>query len=69
VATTPTTADLVGLHGGRSRLLRVSEVAKQLGVCNATVYRLCETGQLAHVRVVNSIRVRPRDLAEFMGRA
>jgi excisionase family DNA binding protein len=69
VATTPTTADLVGLHDGRSRLLRVSEVAKQLGVCNATVYRLCESGQLPHVRVVNSIRVRPRDLAEFIGRA
>jgi len=69
VATTPTTADLFGLHGGRTRLLRVSEVAKQLGVCNATVYRLCESGQLPHVRVVNSIRVRPGDLAEFVGRA
>jgi len=49
-------------------LLRVAEVAKQLGVSNATVYRLCENGQLPHVRVVNSIRVRPRDLAEYIGR-
>jgi len=62
VSTTPTTADLVALHGGRSRLLRVAEVAEQLGVCAATVYRLCEGGELPHVRIVNSIRVRPTDL-------
>jgi excisionase family DNA binding protein len=62
VATTPATADLVALHGGRSRLLRVAEVAEQLGVCAAIVYRLCERGELPHVRIVNSIRVRPADL-------
>jgi hypothetical protein len=44
VATTPTVADLAVLYGGRGRLLRVAEVAEQLGVCNATVYRLCESG-------------------------
>ena len=58
VATTPTTADLTALHGGRSRLLRVAEVANRLGGCAATVYRLCESGTLPHVRIVNSIRVR-----------
>jgi excisionase family DNA binding protein len=66
VPTTPTTLDLTVLYGGRGRLLRVAEVAEQLGVCNATVYRLCESGDLLHVRVVNSIRVRPKDLAEYM---
>jgi len=40
----------------------VAEVAEQLGVCAATVYRLCESGALPHVRIVNSIRVRPADL-------
>jgi excisionase family DNA binding protein len=35
----------------------VSEVAKQLGVCCATVYKLCATGALKHVRVLNSIRI------------
>jgi excisionase family DNA binding protein len=40
----------------------VAEVAEQLGVCAATVYRLCESGELPHVRIVNSIRVRPTDL-------
>jgi excisionase family DNA binding protein len=66
VATTPTTADLVALHGGRVRLLRVAEVAVRLGVCAATVYRLCESGALPHVRIVNSIRVRPADLDAFI---
>ena len=68
VATTPTVADLTVLFGGRERLLRVAEVAKQLGVCAATVYRLCERGELLHLRVVNSIRIRPRDLADFVRR-
>jgi excisionase family DNA binding protein len=66
IATTPTTADLVALHGGRSRLLRVAEVAERLGVCAATVYRLCEGGELPHLRIVNSIRIRPEDLRDFI---
>lgn len=53
-------------YSGRGQLLRVAEVAKKLGVCNATVYRLCETGALPHLRVVNSIRVRPNDLAKYL---
>ena len=66
VRTTPTTADLVSYWGGRYRLLRVREVAEQLGVCNATVYRLVESGALLHVRIVNSIRIRPDDLEAFV---
>jgi excisionase family DNA binding protein len=62
----PTLADLGGLWGGRDRLLKVVEVAEHLGICNATVYRLCESGELPHLRVVNSIRVRPKDLAEYV---
>jgi excisionase family DNA binding protein len=59
-------ADLAGLYGGRARLLTVADVADQLGVCGATVYRLCESGELPHVRIVNSIRIRPADLAAFL---
>jgi excisionase family DNA binding protein len=44
----------------------VAEVAEHLGVCNATVYRLCERGELRHVWIVNSIRIRPDDLREFL---
>jgi excisionase family DNA binding protein len=65
-ATLPTPVELAVLCNGRAQLLKVAEVAKKLGVCNATVYRLCETGALPHVRVVNSIRVRPKDLAEYV---
>jgi len=46
---------------GRDRLLKVAEVAEHLGVSNATVYGLCERGELPYVWVVTSMRVRPRD--------
>ncbi len=64
--TTPTIADLGVLYGGHDRLLRVAAVAEQLGVSTATVYKLCASGALPHVRIVASIRVRPADLATFI---
>ena len=51
---------------GDERLLSVRDVAARLGVCTATVYRLVAEGQLAHVRVLNAIRVAPRDLEAFI---
>jgi excisionase family DNA binding protein len=56
------------LDGDRERLLRVSEVADRIGISAATVYKLCERGDLPHLRILNSIRVRPRDLAAFLKR-
>ncbi len=44
------------------------EVASRLGVCTATVYRLCGEGKLAHVRILNAIRVAPADLEAFIAR-
>ncbi len=38
-------------------LLSVRQVALLLGVCAATVYRMCEGGELPHFRVRNAIRV------------
>jgi excisionase family DNA binding protein len=38
----------------------------QLGVSNATVYGLCERGELPYVWVVTSMRIRPDDLEEFI---
>ena len=67
-STAPTLADLQVLYCGRDRLLRVAEPAEHLGVCNATVYRLCERGELRHVWIVNSIRIRPDDLRSFLDR-
>jgi excisionase family DNA binding protein len=37
-------------------LLTGGEVAATLGVCRATVYKLCERGELPHVRISNAIR-------------
>jgi hypothetical protein len=39
------------------KLLNVRQVAKVLGVCPASVYKLCERGELAHYRVRHASRV------------
>ena len=65
-STAPTLADLAVLHGAHDRLLRVAEVAEHLDVCNTTVYRLCGRGELRHVWIGNSIRIRPDDLRTFL---
>ena len=55
-----------GVFCDYDRLLNVREVAEQLGVSTATVYKICDSGALPHVRIVTSIRVRPVDLAAFV---
>jgi len=57
---------LQGMRGGKDGLLSVREVAEQLGLCTATVYGLCAEGALAHVRILNAIRIAPADLATFV---
>jgi excisionase family DNA binding protein len=58
------------LAGFRKRfadsLLTVPEVAAHLRVSTRTVYTLCEQGKLAHVRILNAIRVEPAALAAFI---
>jgi excisionase family DNA binding protein len=56
------------LPGGTERLLTVREVAERLTVCAATVYGLCQRGELPHVRVSNAIRFRPADVEAFLAR-
>lgn len=51
-----------------ARLLTAREAAEQLNVSASTVYALCESGALAHVRVSNAIRIRPEALAAFLKR-
>jgi len=46
--------------------LTVSDVAKELRVSSATVYRLIDRGELRHARVSNAIRISPTDLAAFL---
>ena len=52
------------------KLLTVKQVAAVLGVSTATVYKLCETGSLRHLRVSDhTIRVLEADLAAFVARS
>lgn len=51
------------VSGGNFKpLLTVGEVARLLNVSRATVYALCERGELEHVRLSNAIRVAPAAL-------
>jgi excisionase family DNA binding protein len=61
-------ADLLRRYYGESRMLGVREVAERLRVCTATVYKLCASGALEHVRVLNSIRVTEAALHAFVTR-
>ena len=66
LATTPTAADLYALRGGPEVLLTAAQVAQRLRVCTETVYRLCKRGELPHLRILDTVRVRPADLAAFV---
>jgi excisionase family DNA binding protein len=60
-------ARLRAYRGGRDgRLLTVAEVAEELAVCTATVYKLVGRGALPCVRVLNAIRVRREELDAFV---
>ena len=52
-------------NSGLERLLTVREVAERLRVSTAIVYKICASGELPHSRIIDSIRVRPGDLAAF----
>jgi excisionase family DNA binding protein len=62
--------EISGAEGRESAIigpfLTVREVAARLHVCTATVYSLCESGGLAHVRLNNAIRVSVDDLRAFL---
>jgi excisionase family DNA binding protein len=49
-------------------LLSVRQVTKILGVCRATVYRLCDRGELPHFRILNAIRVDIQDVKALLRR-
>src|SRR5260370_30170826 len=46
-------------------VLSVKEVAALLGVCRTTAYRLCERGEIPHLRIYNAIRVPQAALETF----
>ena len=51
---------------GRNDLLTAKQVAARLRVCTATVYKLCASGTLRHIRVLNAVRVAPAELERFI---
>jgi len=50
----------------QNELLRVAEVAKLLGLCRATIYRLVERGELPAFRIGNSIRFHSEELNDCL---
>ena len=57
---------LVAVVDGQRQFLSVREVAGCLGVSTALVYRLCDLGELTHVRISNAIRVQVEDLVAYL---
>lgn len=45
--------------------MTVREAADQLRVGTWANYHHCETGALPHIRIIDSIRIRPSDLEAF----
>ncbi len=66
---TPLLPEIVTVSVLPERMLTVREAARRLGVSTATVYKLCARGELAHVRVLNALRISPAALAAFMAAA
>jgi excisionase family DNA binding protein len=52
----PGSRDADAAQGG-GPLLTVREVAARLRLSTATVYKLCRSGALRHVRISNAVRV------------
>jgi excisionase family DNA binding protein len=53
-------------HQTRVQWLTPGEVAARLQVCRATVYKLCDAGQLGYARVGLSIRISEQQLGAFL---
>ena len=65
----PSEAPSPALRALPGPLLTVAEAASRLRVSKATVYKLCEEGQLAYVRAsTHSIRISLDHLAAFIER-
>lgn len=51
------------------RLLRIDDVADRLAISRSMAWKLVTYGQLRSVRIGRAVRVRPRDLAEYIAGA
>jgi excisionase family DNA binding protein len=62
----PLSRGSLGAIGAGVAFLTVKEVATLLRVSTDSVYGLCASGELLHVRVLNAIRIAPADLTVFI---
>jgi excisionase family DNA binding protein len=62
----PNLAHRWGEQRGQGRIAEGKEVAAELKVSTATVYKLVDSEALSHTRVLNAIRVRRRDLRRYL---
>ena len=60
----PVVRELPPDPGPHERLINVRAVAARLGLSSASVYKLCQRGQLRGLRVGGALRFSPRLIAE-----
>lgn len=58
-----------GVDGADGRLLRLDEVAQRLSISKSMAWKLVAFGQLRSVRIGRAVRIRPRDLEEYVAGA
>jgi excisionase family DNA binding protein len=61
-----TAMKLIEILENRKEALKVSEVAKMLGVSPQQIYKMVAAGTIPHFHVQGSIRFCPADLAEWI---
>ena len=49
-----------------NKLLKVSDVARNLNISRSMAYRLMQRGDITRVNIGRAVRVRPVDLEEFI---
>jgi excisionase family DNA binding protein len=65
----PVVRELPPDPGPHERLITVRAVAARLGVSSASVYKLCQRGELRSVRIGGALRFQPVAVDEYLGRS
>lgn len=55
-------------QGEKPMLLRVTEVARLMGISRSMAYQLVQRGDIPSVKIKNSVRVKTVDVEEFIHR-
>jgi len=64
----PVVRELPADPGPHERLITVRAVAARLGVSAASVYKLCQRGELRGVRIGGALRFQPAAIDEYLDR-